>query len=214
MRGSSNSDKEGPSAPANSHAAAPLQQQQQAPGHHRSDSSSSGMLLPPEVLPSAKRQDMTFVPALVVQRCAYTSKYFSLLPTCLYAPTWTGLIRSTGSIMRIRPIALFNTPRIGACRAHSEPASDLFFMREALFTACHGGSVKCWHRLPKQAAQAPPQAQPPPQPASAPAPAQPPPQQQPPLQPAAMPARPQQVSQQHQQLEEQALLDGPRAASL
>ncbi|EIE24697.1 WD40 repeat-like protein [Coccomyxa subellipsoidea C-169] len=34
-----------------------------------------------------------------------------------------------------------------AIRCATEPASDLVFSHDALFTACHGGSVKAWERL-------------------------------------------------------------------
>ncbi|BDA42613.1 probable catabolite repression protein creC [Coccomyxa sp. Obi] len=38
-------------------------------------------------------------------------------------------------------------PAIAAIRCATEPASDLLFTHDALFTACHGGSVRAWERL-------------------------------------------------------------------
>jgi hypothetical protein len=35
---------------------------------------------------------------------------------------------------------------------HQEPLSDVLFTEEAIFTACHGGAIKCWLR-PRLAAQ-------------------------------------------------------------
>jgi len=31
-------------------------------------------------------------------------------------------------------------------RLHAEPLSDVLFTKEAVFTACHGGQIKCWAR--------------------------------------------------------------------
>jgi hypothetical protein len=32
------------------------------------------------------------------------------------------------------------------CRLHAEPLTDVLFTEDAIFTACHGGQVKCWAR--------------------------------------------------------------------
>jgi hypothetical protein len=182
-------------------------------GHHRSDSSSSGVLLPLEIVPSAPQRDMTFVPALVVQRWLLPN-----LLTCL-----EGGFDANHAQMQAAPMLSLPLPAVqvqtlrldwefDACgRSYSEPASDLCFLRDGLFTSCHGGSVRCWHRLkpqlspPKQPAQAPP-----PQPAQQASATQLPPSQQLPLAvPFRLPQPP--LSQQQQQ---QPLHDGPRAASL
>jgi len=38
-----------------------------------------------------------------------------------------------------------------ACRAHTEPLSDLLFTQEALFTICYTGQVRCSSLPPWQA---------------------------------------------------------------
>ena len=32
------------------------------------------------------------------------------------------------------------------CRVHSDPCSDLIFMKEAAYTACYTGQIRCWLR--------------------------------------------------------------------
>jgi len=32
------------------------------------------------------------------------------------------------------------------CRVHTEPISSVAVTKEAFFTACYGGSIRCWKR--------------------------------------------------------------------
>jgi hypothetical protein len=125
-----------------------------SPSRHQRSESAASSVLPLEIVPAVARKDMTFVPSMSVGRCFITKcmLYCVCLPLLRDSPNTA--CPSFGVDRHPQPLVCMvkrscDLMHRSDCtyRVATEPVSDLLFIREALYTACHGASVRCWQRV-------------------------------------------------------------------